>query len=119
MTDPVNMTIRQRAKFDLLRDGYPFAKDALIRAIVLAGGQTALARELSTPGHPMIQAHVQSWLKSMFQHNMPPAQYCVAIEKITGVRCEELRPDIDWTYLRKSGCDCKDQQAAAQSRKAA
>lgn len=30
---------------------------------------------------------------------------CINIERETGgaVRCEELRPDIDWNYLRTSG----------------
>lgn len=34
-----------------------------------------------------------------------PAEYCPAIERATNgaVRCEELRPDVDWAYLRKSG----------------
>jgi DNA-binding transcriptional regulator YdaS (Cro superfamily) len=33
-----------------------------------------------------------------------PAQRCLEIEKATlgAVRCEELRPDIDWAYLRNS-----------------
>ena len=33
-----------------------------------------------------------------------PAERCPEIEKATGgaVRCEELRPDVDWAYLRKS-----------------
>ncbi|MDA3979859.1 transcriptional regulator [Gallibacterium sp. AGMB14963] len=32
-----------------------------------------------------------------------PAKYCVEIEKwsCNQVTCEELRPDIDWSYLRK------------------
>ncbi|MBR0568383.1 helix-turn-helix domain-containing protein [Azoarcus sp. L1K30] len=31
-----------------------------------------------------------------------PAERCPAIEKETGgeVRCEDLRPDVDWAYLR-------------------
>ncbi|PUE21839.1 Cro/Cl family transcriptional regulator [Limnohabitans sp. MMS-10A-192] len=31
-----------------------------------------------------------------------PAEHCPAIERITGgmVRCEQLRPDVDWAYLR-------------------
>lgn len=31
-----------------------------------------------------------------------PAERCPNIEKATGgaVRCEELRPDVDWGYLR-------------------
>ncbi len=33
-----------------------------------------------------------------------PAERCPEIEKATlgAVRCEELRPDIDWAYLRNS-----------------
>lgn len=31
-----------------------------------------------------------------------PAEHCPAIEKATAgaVRCEDLRPDVDWAYLR-------------------
>lgn len=31
-----------------------------------------------------------------------PAERCPEIEKLTqgAVRCEELRPDVDWAYLR-------------------
>lgn len=29
-----------------------------------------------------------------------PADKCPEIEKLTGVRCEALRPDVDWAYLR-------------------
>lgn len=31
-----------------------------------------------------------------------PAERCPAIEKVTSgeVTCEELRPDVDWAYLR-------------------
>lgn len=31
-----------------------------------------------------------------------PASRCIELEKLTDgrVRCEYLRPDIDWTYLR-------------------
>ena len=34
-----------------------------------------------------------------------PADRCPTIERLTngGVRCEELRPDVDWAYLRCSG----------------
>ncbi|WP_308445851.1 YdaS family helix-turn-helix protein [Chitiniphilus purpureus] len=34
-----------------------------------------------------------------------PAGRCPAIERATDgqVRCEELRPDIDWAYLRGTG----------------
>lgn len=29
-----------------------------------------------------------------------PAEYCPAIERETGVKCEELRPDVPWSVLR-------------------
>ncbi len=30
------------------------------------------------------------------------AEYCIAIEKATDreIKCEEIRPDIDWKYIR-------------------
>lgn len=33
-----------------------------------------------------------------------PAEHCPAIERLSNrsVTCEELRPDIDWAYLRNS-----------------
>ena len=41
-----------------------------------------------------------------------PAERCPAIEKATGgaVRCEELRPDIEWSVLRSA--PAKDQAPA-------
>lgn len=41
---------------------------------------------------------VQQWLG-----NRVPAEYCPRIERVTNrqVRCEELRPEIDWAYLRQ------------------
>ena len=37
------------------------------------------------------------------------AERCPAIERATGgeVRCEDLRPDVDWAYLRATDCDLK------------
>ena len=31
-----------------------------------------------------------------------PAEKCPDIERVTGgaIRCEDLRPDVDWAYLR-------------------
>jgi DNA-binding transcriptional regulator YdaS (Cro superfamily) len=29
-----------------------------------------------------------------------PKERCLVIENLTGVRCEELRPDIDWSDLQ-------------------
>ena len=38
-----------------------------------------------------------------------PAERCPAIERATNgaVRCEELRPDVDWAYLRATDCATK------------
>jgi len=35
-----------------------------------------------------------------------PAERCPAIERATNgaVRCEDLRPDVDWAYLRATDC---------------
>jgi DNA-binding transcriptional regulator YdaS (Cro superfamily) len=66
------------------------------KAIRLAGGMTALARKLSERGRD-IKGHatVYQWTQ-----NRVPAEYCPDIEAETGVRCEELRPDVNWAVLR-------------------
>jgi DNA-binding transcriptional regulator YdaS (Cro superfamily) len=35
-----------------------------------------------------------------------PAEYCPRIERATNgaVRCEDLRPDVDWGFLRATDC---------------
>ena len=38
---------------------------------------------------------VQQWFK-----NGVPLEHCPEIEKLTGVRCEELSDKMDWAYLR-------------------
>lgn len=45
-----------------------------------------------------------------WRHRGVPAEYCPAIERATRgtVRCEDLRPDIDWAVLR---CTCRDEAA--------
>jgi DNA-binding transcriptional regulator YdaS (Cro superfamily) len=76
---------------------------SLKKAVDLAGGQTALARALTRPGRTITQAHVWKWLHSPNPDVMPPAEYCPDIERITGVRCEELRSDVNWGVLRGTG----------------
>lgn len=47
------------------------------------------------------QGTVGFWL-----HNKPPTiERAIQIEKVTNgaVRCEVLRPDVDWAYLRGTG----------------
>lgn len=66
---------------------------ALQTAIDYAGGQTELARRLG----------VRQSLVSMWKtRGNVPAEHCPGIERATEgfVRCEQLRPDVDWGYLR-------------------
>jgi DNA-binding transcriptional regulator YdaS (Cro superfamily) len=71
----------------------------LERAIGLAGGMTALVRKLNERGKD-IKGHatVYQWKQSRV-----PSDYCPDIEAITGVRCEDLRPDVAWDVLRLQG----------------
>jgi DNA-binding transcriptional regulator YdaS (Cro superfamily) len=66
---------------------------ALQRAIDHAGGQTQLARLLG-----IRQSLVSMWKT----RGRVPAEYCPRIERATAgqVRCEDLRPDVEWAYLR-------------------
>jgi DNA-binding transcriptional regulator YdaS (Cro superfamily) len=67
--------------------------EALQEAITFCGGQSALASAIG-----LSQSHVWNWLN----RRSIPAEHCPAIERATGraVRCEALRPDVDWAYLR-------------------
>lgn len=57
------------------------------------GSQAALARALG-----VAQQVVNNWLR----RGKVPADYCPLIERATGRRvvCEEIRPDVDWPFLR-------------------
>ena len=77
--------------------------EALRRAVEVCGGQSALASAIG-----LTQSHVWNWL----HRRGVPAEHCPAIERATGraVRCEALRPDVDWGYLRAV---CAEQEGAA------
>lgn len=63
------------------------------RAIALCGGASALAGLLEiAPSTPLM------WRA----RGRVPAEYCPGIERLTqgAVRCEDLRPDVDWSVLR-------------------
>ena len=70
---------------------------ALDKAIRFFGSQAALAAELGVK-----QGHVSMW---RHRGNLP-AEYCPAIERATKgvVRCEQLRPDVDWSVLLQRAC---------------
>ena len=73
------------------------------KAITKAGNQSALAVLIGVSPQA-----VSNW---MVRQNVP-AEHCPNIEKATGVRCEELRPDVNWSVLRCKCPDTKEQEAA-------
>ncbi|OQS36662.1 hypothetical protein B0T40_09715 [Chromobacterium haemolyticum] len=65
--------------------------DPVEKLFALLGGPTGVARRFElTP-----------WAVSKWRSRVP-ADRCIELEKLTQgkVRCEDLRPDIDWGYLR-------------------
>jgi DNA-binding transcriptional regulator YdaS (Cro superfamily) len=70
-----------------------------------AGGQAALARLIGAS-----PAFVYQWTTG---RRPVPAEFCPKIERATQgqVRCEDLRPDIEWSVLRHP-CDCDSKEAA-------
>jgi DNA-binding transcriptional regulator YdaS (Cro superfamily) len=71
---------------------HPRAADALREACRRAGNQTKLAEKLGRK-----KAAVSRWLAQQV-----PAEVCPEIELLTGVKCEDLRPDVNWAVLRDS-----------------
>ncbi|MCL9653552.1 helix-turn-helix domain-containing protein [Pseudomonas protegens] len=65
-------------------------REALAKAIDLAGGQTAFAVLVSTPERPVSQQLVSYWLKK----GELPAEFVLRVEIKTGVQRESLRPDV-------------------------
>lgn len=63
----------------------------------IVGSQVALALALGVS-----KGAVSQWKDD---ERRVPAEHCPAIERLTGgaVRCEDLRPDIDWAVLREQG----------------
>ena len=58
-------------------------------AVAKLGGQSATATLLQ-----VTQGLVSQWVRGI--RPLAP-QHCPAIEAATGIRCEQLRPDIVWT----------------------
>jgi DNA-binding transcriptional regulator YdaS (Cro superfamily) len=60
------------------------------------GRQAKLAKALNVPS-----VSVYQWAAGIRE---VPAKRCPSIERHTGgaVTCEELLPDVDWAYLRRS-----------------
>jgi len=65
--------------------------EALEKAIQKAGGVAALASRIG------VAASAPSMWKT---RGRVPAEHCPSIERETGIRCEDLRPDVAWDVLR-------------------
>jgi DNA-binding transcriptional regulator YdaS (Cro superfamily) len=72
--------------------------DAIERAIELAGSAAKLAEDIGVS--PQYMSQLRSGTRPV------PAERCPNIERATNgaVRCEDLRPDVDWAYLRATNC---------------
>lgn len=83
------------------------SQTALQRVIALVGSATALADLLG-----ITKGAISQWKD---EGRKVPADYCPSIERITdgAVRCEELRPDVDWAYLRNSKVNPKSDSSAS------
>lgn len=64
-------------------------------AIALLGGPSAAARALGCSAQAVI-----FWRDGK---RRLPAEMCPKIERLTGVSCEQLRPDVEWEVLRGHG----------------
>jgi DNA-binding transcriptional regulator YdaS (Cro superfamily) len=75
----------------------PIGLQGLESAVTSMGGIVPLAKAIGVS-----YQLVQGW-RAPDRRFATPAEYCPAIERATcgAVRCEELRPDIDWAVLRK------------------
>lgn len=72
----------------------PGLKKSLKDACIAVGGQASMARVLG-----LSAPTINQWVNGV---RPIPADRCPDIEKATNgsVTCEELRPDVDWAYLR-------------------
>lgn len=71
-------------------------KTGLQKACDAANGSSRLAQLLTERGRTVSKSSVSRWKREQV-----PAEICPDIEAVTGIRCEELRPDVNWSVLRK------------------
>jgi DNA-binding transcriptional regulator YdaS (Cro superfamily) len=73
--------------------------EALDKAVSLVGSMQALAEHVG-----VTKGAVSQWKTD---GRRIPAEHCPTIERLTNreVTCEELRPDVDWAFLRLAAGD--------------
>jgi DNA-binding transcriptional regulator YdaS (Cro superfamily) len=72
-------------------------QEALEKAAEILGSMQTLAEKLG-----VTKGAVSQW---KLEGRRIPAEHCPLIEKLTGgeVRCEQLRPDVEWAAIRNCG----------------
>ena len=72
-------------------------EEALDKAVALLGSLQSLAEKLD-----VTKGAVGQW---KLPGRRIPAEHCPVIERLTSgqVRCEQLRPDVDWQTVRING----------------
>ena len=71
---------------------------AVERVIEAVGGMSELARLLTVASKKEVSTQrVFNWKTN----DRIPSDFCPDIEKLTGIPCEELRPDVAWSILRE------------------
>ncbi len=80
--------------------------DAIKRAVELAGGAAKVAALFN-----ISRISVYEWVHK----GRIPAERCPALERANDgqVRCEDMRPDVDWSFLRANPEEKQKSQAAA------
>ena len=99
----VILLIEELATLEKLATMWPM-KQGLNQAIEVAGGISAFTQAINAPSVNAVKA----WRLTRI-----PADYCPVIEKVTGVPCESLRPDVEWSVLRKTKRQAKPTKEAA------
>ena len=71
-------------------------EEALEKAVTQVGSTQILADHLG-----VTKGAVSQW---KLEGRRIPAEHCPLIERLTNgaVHCEELRPDVDWAFIRAS-----------------
>jgi DNA-binding transcriptional regulator YdaS (Cro superfamily) len=67
-------------------------KKSIAEVVVQCGGATALATLL---GGSVKRQNIEYWIKV----DEIPADHCPAIERAHGIRCEDLRRDLNWVRI--------------------
>lgn len=68
--------------------------EAFAEAVVILGGPANSAR--------LLKKSIQAVLFWVDGRRELPAAECPTIERLTGIPCERLRPDVEWSVLREN-----------------